>query len=72
MCVGPLAPKTPRAPAAPAISPEAPGAPDVSARVRPDRRRGIGIERTTILTGPRGITDGVSPEGPKTKTLLGQ
>lgn len=72
MCMG----GSPKAPAPPAALPEAPQTPTLpsGAAAAPSgadkrRRRAAAGETGTILTGPRGIQDGVT-SGPK--TLLGQ
>lgn len=61
------------APAPPAQVPEAPQTPAPSARIGGDsdaaRRRRAAAGTGTILTGPRGITDGAATAP---KTLLGQ
>lgn len=71
MCGG-----SPSAPPPPAAVPEAPRAPDGSntgetAADRDKRRRLVasGQGNGTILTGPRGVTEGAETS---TKTLLGQ
>lgn len=71
MCGG-----TPSAPTPPPVAPEAPRAPDVATgetQAQRDlrRRRAAtgGIDRSTILTGPRGVQDGAATAQ---KTLLGQ
>lgn len=74
MCVGGSAPK---APDIPPPLPEAPQTPTLPSGAAPGdtggadrrRRRAAAGETGTILTGPRGIQDGVA-SGPK--TLLGQ
>ena len=70
MCGG-----TPSAPTPPPVTPEAPVAPEPvtgSQAERDKRRRAAaagGSERSTILTGPRGVQDGAATAQ---KTLLGQ
>lgn len=67
--------KKPKAPPPPAVLPEAPRAPTDTGEARGDddarrRRRLSGMGRTSnILTGARGITDGI---GGTAKVLLGQ
>lgn len=70
MCMG----GSPSAPAPPPALPEAPQTPTQPVGVSPGdadkrRRRAAAGDTGTILTGPRGIQDGVT-SGPK--TLLGQ
>lgn len=62
---------SPRAPSPPPKLPEAPTPPDASASQasQTDRRRGQGVA-STILTGPRGVTESASSSGAG-KTLLG-
>lgn len=70
MCTG-----SPNAPAPPPMLPEAPSAPDSGrsgAGAAADKRRkraAAGEGRSTILTGPRGVTDTGNTAA---KTLLGQ
>lgn len=73
MCVGPLAPDTPAPPPPPPVVPEAAKAPTPAiTRNNIDaqrRKRAAGTsDRSTILTGARGVTDGAATAQ---KTLLG-